>query len=91
MKKENSAESQARAQVASVCEMAAALQCDYERLGELRNERAAWLEENPGSFLEPNDPRNGARWVMACPDEAEELVELEAAAASLALRTQVGA
>lgn len=76
----DTAESQARAQVASIVEMVAALDVDYDRLEELREERKDWFSENPGSFIEPNDPRTAGRWCMACPDEAEELAELEEAA-----------
>jgi len=47
------------------------------RAEELRAQRSAWLEENPGRYLEPNDPRNAGRWSMAFPDEADELSELE--------------
>lgn len=36
---DNRAEAQARAQVESVCAMVAALECDYDRLKELREER----------------------------------------------------
>ena len=53
-----------------------ASQVDFDRIEELVDERAAWLEENPGRFLEPNDPRDGGRWYLANPDEAEELDEL---------------
>lgn len=38
MNQENHAEQQARAQISSICEMVAALQCDYERLQELREQ-----------------------------------------------------
>lgn len=53
-----------------------ASQVDYDRIEELVEERATWLEENPGRFIEPNDPRDGGRWYLANPDEAEELDEL---------------
>jgi hypothetical protein len=66
----------------SIADMVAALECDYDRLNELREERADWLKENPGKYLDPNDPRAtaGAHWALAFPDEAEELAELETAA-----------
>jgi len=66
----------------SLIEMVEALECDYDRLGELKSERADWLSENPGNYLEPNDPRAaaGAHWALAYPDESEELAELIAAA-----------
>lgn len=53
-----------------------ASQVDFDRIEELVEERAAWLEENPGRFLHTNDPRDGGRWYLANPDEAEELDEL---------------
>lgn len=53
-----------------------ASQVDFDRIEELVEERATWLEENPGRFLHTNDPRNGGRWYLANPDEAEELDEL---------------
>lgn len=84
----NNAEAQAKAQVRSICEMVAALECDFERLDELREERDAWREENPGRYLEPNDPRDLGRWALACPDEAEELAELESAAGDCADRDE---
>lgn len=62
----------------SIAEMVAALECDYDRLDELKAQRMAWLEENPSKFLDPNDTRNN--WGLACPDEAEELAELSEAA-----------
>jgi hypothetical protein len=63
----------------SIREMVAALECDYDRLEELRGERKdfieTWEEEHP------NDKENGrAEWESANPDEATELAELEAAA-----------
>ncbi|KQV99950.1 hypothetical protein [Rhizobacter sp. Root1221] len=44
MTTENHAEQQARAQVASVCAMVAALECDWDRLEELRDDCAEVLE-----------------------------------------------
>jgi hypothetical protein len=38
-------EEQARAQVAAIVEMVAALECDYERLADLKNEREELVEE----------------------------------------------
>lgn len=54
---------------AAICEMVEALQCDYERLEELREERGDWDAEEEGSD-----------WQTANADDAEELSELEAAA-----------
>jgi hypothetical protein len=50
----------------SILEMVAALECDYDRLEELRDDRDGW--DGPGS------------WDGANPDESEELKELEDAA-----------
>lgn len=62
--------------VTTITSLVEACTADFDRLEELRDERATWLEENPGNFLHLNDPRNGGRWAMACPDEADELAEL---------------
>ena len=53
-----------------------ASQVDFDRIEELVEERDDWLESNPGNFLHLNDPRDGGRWYLANPDEAEELDEL---------------
>lgn len=62
---------QAKAQLASVCAMVAALECDYDRLAELREERDAHNAEGP---------EVGNEWNFEYPDEAAELAELEQAA-----------
>lgn len=62
--------------VETITSLVAACIADFDRIDELKEERDDWLEENPGSFLHLNDPRNGGRWAMACPDEADELAEL---------------
>ena len=54
---------------ASIVEMVAALECDYDRLEELRDER-----DGPGYA------NSSEAWATENPDEAEELKELEAAA-----------
>lgn len=77
MEKDN-AESQARAQVASICEMVAALQCDYERLEELREERDDYENPELGNLASPEVHR--IAWEQENPGEAEELAELESAA-----------
>lgn len=51
---------------ASVAEMVAALECDYDRLEELRGDR--------------DDADDRAAWAEANPDDAEELKQLEEAA-----------
>lgn len=60
--------------MASIHEMVAALDCDYDRLEELREGRASYSEENQ-SALDPI----GA-WNELNPEASEELAELEAAA-----------
>lgn len=62
--------------VATITSLVAACTADFDRIDEIKDERDEWLESNPGSFLHLNDPRNGGRWAMACPDEADELAEL---------------
>jgi hypothetical protein len=61
-------------------EMVAALECDYDRLEELRDERDTW------------EPANGAEhrkgWAVCNPDEAAELAELEAAAGECTSREE---
>lgn len=52
---------------AAIREMVAALQCDYNRMEELRDERDAWEDDE-------ND------WATANEDDATELAELETAA-----------
>ena len=68
----DNAHSQALAQVASITEMVAALECDYDRLQELREEFNAWQEEDCPEVFE----------------HAEELAELEAAAGDCEDREQ---
>lgn len=82
---EDRADSQARAQVRSIAEMVAALEVDYDRLDELREERAGssepsrvlLLREKPGAAI---NPEGADWWEDAYPEEAEELAQLEAAA-----------
>lgn len=65
----------------SIEAMVAALNCDYDRLEELRDEREAYIDdytENGG-----DEGSGKAEWESANPDEAEELAELEAAAAGV--------
>lgn len=61
---------------AAIAEMVAALECDYERLEALKEERESYA---------PDDGRivtgtMGEEWATDFPDDAEELAELEAAA-----------
>lgn len=72
--KERSLQDIGRSAYECIAEMVAALECDYDRLEELREHRTDWLKEHPGKFLDPKDTRNN--YALACPDEAEKLSEL---------------
>ncbi len=61
-----------------IAEMVAALECDYERLEELRDERTEWIE-NEGGDADEQD-RDASDWEKEFPDESGELNELETAA-----------
>lgn len=68
--------------LASIRDMVAALECDYERMEELRDERDDYEIENPAA---PDETVSAtaesiAAWAEANPDDAEELKELEGAA-----------
>jgi hypothetical protein len=76
---EDRAEAQARLQVQSICEMVAALECDYDRLEELRGSRSEYQEADRTQPLTKS-------WAQAHPDDAQELAELEAAAGDCASR-----
>lgn len=77
--KQDPAESQARAQVASIVDMVAALDVDYDRLEELRDERDALREEFDA--LPENTGVDFDRWVRSqdrlTSEECDELTELE--------------
>ena len=89
MTDESNAKEQARLQYESICDMVAALDADYERLNELRdeikalddeydaiaNDKHEWIMANPGRFLEAKDARNN--WALAFPDENDRLAEIE--------------
>ena len=62
-----------RCAAAALVEMVAALECDYERLEELRGERG-----NCAAYNESID--SDSAWAEECPADAEELKELEEAA-----------
>jgi len=62
---------QARAQVDSIVEMMAAVECDYDLLRDLRDERDAW---------QADEDTAGKAWGDEYPSAAEELSELSAAA-----------
>ncbi len=68
----------------AIKEMVAALECDYDRLEELREERIAWTSD-----IEEDQPiRLAADWAQEFPDEAEELKDLEEAAGECESREQ---
>ena len=71
------AKQQAAAQYASICEMIAAADLDWERLEELRDLR----QEHE---FEIEMEKDFKPWAIAYPDEAEELAELEEAAGDCA-------
>jgi len=70
------AKDQAMAQCASIREMVAALECDYDRLDELRNDRDCYVQ----TVDAPPDLDTPEQWAIDCPDDAAELAELEASA-----------
>lgn len=76
--KESHAEKQARAQVDSIYKMVAALECDYERLAELRDERDNYRNPDIGNLA--SDETHAICWAQENPEDAEELAELEKAA-----------
>jgi len=57
----------------SIREMVAALECDYDRLQELRDERDGWEPDE-------DDEDSPATWAECHVDDAQELAELEEAA-----------
>jgi hypothetical protein len=71
----DTAKDQAIAQCSSIVEMIAALDCDYERLAELREERDAFAEEYRDVFGDV-----AFEWRAQNPDSAIELADLEDAA-----------
>lgn len=89
MTDESNAQEEARLQYESIVQMVAALDADYERLNELRdeikaldderdgiaNDKHEWIEASPGRFLEAKDARNN--WALAFPDENDRLAEIE--------------
>lgn len=67
--------------LASLREMVAALECDYDRLEELREERDSYEpEENDDGTPILDENGVALTWADANEDDAEELAELEAAA-----------
>lgn len=62
--KERSLHDIGKCAMSSIKEMVAALECDYERLEELKSDRDNWT---------PGDSDQPEKWEYAFPDEAEEL------------------
>ena len=76
MSNDESLKETGRCAAAAIVEMVAALECDYDRLEELREERQDWITD---ADL-PVTPERAKQWAIAYPIEAEELAELEDAA-----------
>lgn len=66
---------QAQAQLSSIVDMVAALECDYDRLEELREELADFVCDSP-----LNNDDAAYKWRAEFPEEADELSDLEDAA-----------
>jgi len=66
----------------SIAEMVAALNCNFDRLNELRDERTDWVDNVDGDADE--QARTAADWSAAFPAESAELAELETAAGDCA-------
>lgn len=79
---ENWVESVGKPAMSSIREMVAALECDYDRLQELRDERDSFEIENPSACDETVSAtaESMAAWAEENPGEAEELKDLEEAA-----------
>lgn len=71
----DTARDQALAQCASVADMVAALECDFDRLQELRESRSDYVSESP---LRESDAVY--KWGAENPEDAAELADLEQAA-----------
>ena len=65
-------------QYQSIADMVAALECDFDRLDELRGERTDWIDNDGGD--EDEQDRTAADWSREFPAESAELDELEKAA-----------
>lgn len=90
----DTAHTQAAEQVASIVAMVAALNVDYDRLEELRDERADFVAdyEQPNDVIcgqsVPCDYEPASIWSEENPEEAKELAELEEAAGDNADREE---
>lgn len=72
--------------MSSIREMVAALECDYERLEELRDEKVAWVANDGGDDDEQD--RTETDWDKEFPEEAGELNDLAEAAGECTDREQ---
>lgn len=72
-KEENHGQNEAKAQYDSICAMVAALECDYDRLEELREKRDDLDDEPPQSGIKGSE-------IFDASDDGKELTELEEAA-----------
>jgi hypothetical protein len=88
MSEKDTAQDQARAQVSSICEMVAALECDYDRLEELRDKAAAghWVagwnmpgympDSEPSAFDTCDEARDYiAEQLQRCADDEDDTSE----------------
>ena len=75
MTDESNAQEQARLQYESICEMVAALECDYERLQELKEERNDFSLDRMED-VDCNRACAEHEWGLENPDDAAELEEL---------------
>lgn len=79
---EDSLKETGRCAAASLVEMVAALECDYDRLETLRGMRTDFADEDSDAGV------SNIMWAAANPDEASELAELEEAAGECATREE---
>jgi len=81
--KEDSLQETGKNALASIREMVAALECDYDRLEELRDERDNYsMDEDANAAPDgPGYANDLEAWAGENPDDAEELKDLEAEAA----------
>lgn len=77
--KDTSLDNTSRYAYAAIVEIVAALQCDYDRLEELREERTDWIDTRMEE-TECNRACAEHEYTIECLDDANELQELEAAA-----------
>jgi hypothetical protein len=78
MTTQDNALNQAKMQASSIADMVAALNVDYARLEELREERDNFESDEVGNLA--SDEVHKVVWAQTFPEDAEELAELEEAA-----------